>query len=480
MKKCGYLLLILCSFTSAKGQLVSYSLMQSYTVQQLDSLLTALGIGVLIAPEYPIDFYKVIYMTPYRHPDSLVRASGAVMVPKNITCPAPMGSYFHGTTTNRTNVPSYNSREANIGILMASQGLVAALPDYLGLGDSDSSVIIHPYISAFHQGHSAVNLLRAARQLADTLGILLNGQLFLTGYSQGGFVTVATHKLIEESYSSEFVVTASAPMSGAYDFKKTMVDVMLSDSSYAAPAYLPYLLLGYHAAYPLIQQSFPDITKVFKSPYDTLLPPLFYNKNIEIGNINNLCDSVPKRMLLDSLVDAFKNDTMHPLRVVLAESHLLDWTPQAPVKLFYCRGDEQVTYLNAERAYDAWTTRGATQVEKLDLGNYTHVGCISFALIGATNYLLSFKDACTGVARNEESLQIKIYPNPSSGSLFVYTDKPGAILSLSDLSGRIIGRYLMEQTTLHVDLQGIVPGIYIARAIWKDGSKVINRKLVVQ
>ena len=55
---------------------------------------------------------------------------------------------------------------------------------------------------------------------------------------------VTTAKLIQENYSNEFNVVALAPMSGPYDLKVTMVDLMLSNDPYATPGYLPFLLFS--------------------------------------------------------------------------------------------------------------------------------------------------------------------------------------------------------------------------------------------
>lgn len=468
--------ILICS--ESRSQLVSFTKIDSFTVQQLDSLLTAIGIGVFIQPEYAIDFYKVLYKTPYKHPDSLVRASGAVMIPKNVDCPLPLGAYLHGTASERTGVPSYKSPESNIGIFMASVGVMAALPDYLGLGDSDSSVIIHPYIHAFHQGNTSVNMLRAARQLADTLGVQLNGQLFLTGYSQGGFATVATHRLIESQFSDEFTITASAPMSGAYDLKGAQMDLILSDEPYATPSYLPYVLLAYHSIYPSLQQRYPNFSMVMKSPYDTLLPPLFYGKMTSTGTLNSLCAPVPKHMLVDSVLQAFENDTLHPFRLALAESHLLDWTPQAPIKLFYCNGDEQVTYLNSERAYDSWTSRGALHVEKQDFGNFSHGDCIQFALLGATNYLNSFRSVCAGVKENKPESMLRVFPNPAKDVLMVAVPHQGFELKIYEITGRLVKKVVMKNTVEPVHIAGLTPGVYVAAADDLSGNSLRVKFLV--
>ena len=49
----------------------------------------------------------------------------------------------------------------------------------------------------------------------------INNQLFLAGYSAGGYATVATHRTMQQQYPGEFTVTAAAPAAGAYDMYET-------------------------------------------------------------------------------------------------------------------------------------------------------------------------------------------------------------------------------------------------------------------
>src|SRR4051812_2165518 len=101
---------------SSSAQMVSYHLQQSFTVASLDSFLNAQGFALPVTPKYDVDVYQIIYKTPYKHIDSLVNASGIMVVPKNVACPMPMGCYAHGTFASRLQVPSYDGPERPIGL----------------------------------------------------------------------------------------------------------------------------------------------------------------------------------------------------------------------------------------------------------------------------------------------------------------------------------------------------------------------------
>ncbi len=478
MKKLSSLVLFLSLYlgTFAQGEIVSYYKINSLNLVQLDSILNIFGAQGIIPPTYEVDVYKVLYKTPYRHIDSLVTVSGAMVVPKNTECPVPLSIYMHGTASNRTGVPSYGSTEINVGLLFGMLGNIVVLPDYLGLGDSDTSVIVHPYIHAWSQANTSINMIRAGRHMEDSLGITDNGQLFLFGYSQGGFATAATLREIETNYPNEFNVTAAAPMSGAFDLNGAQKDLILSDSVYATPGYLPYVILSYQSIYGNLYDS---VQQMFKSPYDSIMPALFYAKDKGIGYINNQATPVAKDMLQDSVLINFEADSLHPLRVALNESDLMNWAPQAPVGLFYCRGDEQVTYLNSENAFTQWTANGAPNVTKQELGNFSHGGCIDKALINGLAYFNSFITGCVGITE-KNNLDLNIYPNPTGGLVVLQTKSNlGGAVTIQNLLGQQVYAGQLEQGQAEtLDLSYLTPGTYIVRMV--HGDQISSKKLIVQ
>lgn len=479
MKKFSfYALFLLYAFQPVKSQLISYNLQQTFTAAQLDGFLSGTGFSLPVAPQYNIAVYQVLYKTPYKHIDSLVTASGIVVVPTNSTCPSALGCYAHGTFARRTEVPSYDGPERPIGFFFAGiGGVVTAMPDELGMGDSDPSIPIHPYINAFHSGYASVNIMRAARQLADTLGISLSGEVALTGYSQGGYTTMATNKLIQENFANEFNIVASAPMSGPYDLKKTMVDVMLSTAPFSSPSYLPYLLLGHHSVSAQLRQAFPTPSHIFKSPYDTVIPPLFYSKQYSTGQIDQYCDQVPRNMILDSVITAFQNDTLHPFRLVLNENDLMGWAPRNPVKIHYCTADEQVNYLNAVRADSAWRNNGAPDIQIQNFGPFSHGGCVEPAITSAALYILGRLSACTGIQQQTE-ISFSLVPNPSRGTIRIITEEGEHTLKVYTALGQLIHQQQIAQNTEVINLSKLYPGVYLVEV--GNATARAVRKLIIE
>lgn len=462
------------------AQIISYQKIDSLSVSDLDNLVNSAGAPQgIVQLEYEVDFYQVLYLTPYRHKDSLVQASAGLAIPKNPACEIPIASYGHGTMSEKGKQASTQSgAQWEIGAIFASTGYVVVMPDYLGLGIPDPKVKIHPYQHAFSQGNTNLNAIRAAKEIMEAEGLTYNDQLFLFGYSQGGYTTTATQRLIEEEYPNEFTVAAAAPMSGAYDMAGAQVDLMLSDSVYPTPGYLPYIVLAYQDQYGTLYDS---IQEVMKSPYDSLMPALFYPKDKRIGFINNQCTPVPKHMAVDTTLVSFESDSNHILRVLLKENEMLNWTPQGPVKLLYCKGDDQVSYINSIRAYDTWTSRGATDVTKQDLGNLNHNDCALLAFLAAKNFFDSKKSYCTSVEERMKEGKWIAFPNPVNNQLFLQWNGsalPTGQIRVFDAVGKEwfqkdLGAGLNR---LEISTQNLAPGYYILN--WKTDNIEQNIKFV--
>ncbi len=482
------LLTIVLTLSAFSQKLISFEKLKSYSPAGLDSFVVDnLGVPPALLGlelDYPVDYYRVIYETPYGHPDSIVRAAGAVCMPKNVACGVPISSWGHGTTSNRSGgASSMNGHNWQIGPIFAGTGYLVCIPDYVGLGDyRDTSVKIHPYQHEFTQANTNVNILRAARQLADTLGIELNEEVFLFGYSQGGYVTAATHKLIETELSNEFQITASAPMAGSYDLTGVQTRELLSDSMYATPGYLPYLIYGWWHVYPDFRATYPDPHAVFRSPFDTIFPVVYFDDgdpntnddNKGIGFIDNILRAngagVPKLMMKDSILQAFVNDSVnHPLRLILAENELVyGWVPEAPLRMYYCEEDEQVPFENALVAYDVWTNAGATNVSKqrmdTDASPLMHTPCAQPALIAAKLYFDSLRTVCTGIAENILENRVSIYPNPSVNSVSIrLLDYENTNVLVTDLTGREVIQLSLSQETTELGISNWAKGIYFFR-----------------
>lgn len=331
---------------------------------------------VVIRPRYGIDAYRVLYGTIDAFGDPTV-ASMLVVVPSGHLGPAPMVAYHHGTVADDASVPSNLSTEAFIGYAFATEGYLIVMPDYLGFGASP--IRYHPYVHAATEASAAIDAMRAARTGAAYLGLSLNGQVFLTGYSQGGHACVATMREIEAHHRGEFNLVFTAAGSGPYDLNGVQAAMALENGDYPAPGYFPLLMLGYQDVYGNL---FSSYSEALTPPYDTILPPAFDRVNT-LGQINRLFPDDWRDVIQPDYLDGVLNDPNHPVNIALADNSLLNFAPQTPLHMYYCTGDQQVDYRNSLIAWFYYKVlrRSPADVRAVRLGSLGHNDCAPYALI---------------------------------------------------------------------------------------------------
>ena len=224
-------------------------------------------------PACGVDFYYMQYNTVGGKGEATT-ASGALMVPtgSGAQCSGgrPIVLYAHGTATDRaTNLADItnpaNSEGALIAAMFAAQGYIVVAPNYAGY---DSSTLpYHPYLNADQQSKDMIDALAAARTaLPHTLtsSTTDNGKLFLTGYSQGGYVAMATHRAMQ---AAGMPVTASAPMSGPYALEAFGDAVFYGQVNLGSTVFTPLLVTSYQNAYGNIYQALTDVYEAGYAPH---------------------------------------------------------------------------------------------------------------------------------------------------------------------------------------------------------------------
>ena len=193
--------------------------------------------------QYDITVYTITCNTIYQGKN--VIASGLVAFPETEKG-MPMLNFNHGTTSLHADAPTVDLLQYSFFSNAASAGYILVIPDYLGFGSSED--IVHPYYRSDITGQTVVDMLIATKELAKIEGYNYNGDVFLSGYSEGGFATMAAHHNIEKNNYSNLNIVASAPAAGGYDITG-MLNYLLSLETYHVPYYIAYVAIGYKTSY---------------------------------------------------------------------------------------------------------------------------------------------------------------------------------------------------------------------------------------
>jgi hypothetical protein len=233
-------------------------------------------------PTCGVDFYYLKYWT--QGPDGSAQlASAALMVPTGssapCTGPRPIVLYAHGTTTDSAyNIAdisdssnSANSESALIATVFAAQGDIVVAPNYLGY--DVSTLGYHPYLDGAANAMDMMDALAAARAALLTTftpATSDDGKLYVTGYSEGGYVAMATVKALQAAGE---VVTASAPSSGPYALEAFGDAIFFGQVNLGSTEFGPLTTTSYQHAYGNVYTQTSDVySATYASGIDTLLP----------------------------------------------------------------------------------------------------------------------------------------------------------------------------------------------------------------
>ncbi len=399
----------------------------------IDDLINAVNVNstagdildLIVDPECGVDVHQIRYNTldPAQQPTI---SSGALMIPTgtNSDCQGarPVVVYAHGTSAEKNyNIADLTNPDNAEGLLIAAafaaQGYIVVAPNYAGF--DTSTLPYHPYLHADQQAKDTFDALTAARSALPTSTaptITDNGQLFITGYSQGGHVAMATHRLMQTNGAT---VTASAPMSGPYALAAFGDAVFQGQVISSAPLLVGWTMSAYQRIYGNIYSAPTDAFEArYASGIDTALPTTGTRSQLYDQGLlprEQLFNSTPpdpayaaytpattpadlahvfargfgpEALITNAFRGAYLQDSLanpdggfptvtdgrpaaapaHPLRVAFKANDLRNWTPTAPVLLCAGHDDPTVLYMNTELINQYWTAAGVTaQIRVLDV-----------------------------------------------------------------------------------------------------------------
>ena len=294
--------------------------------------------GLNLTPQYDVNAYKLEYLSRDSD-DKLVTVSGLLAIPVKDT-PSSILSFQHGTTFIDKNAPSFqlkvNTRHPEI--LLASLGYIVFSPDYIGYGSSKGRK--HPYLQKQPSADIVIDMLKAGNHWLDKKNIATNNQLFLTGYSEGGYVTMAALEALERNTGSAgFTVTGAVLGAGPYDLYETLNTLLYKINN--LPSFLG---------------------KLAQKELERALIP----KNAEVDF---------EKIFLDRYFDKDRQDNVH------------NWKPSIPLKLFHGEDDKTVPIEGAISTFNTMRGLGAdVELVKCATTPADHSPCVRPYL----NYMINY------------------------------------------------------------------------------------------
>ena len=320
------------------GQLESAALLGTLAATDIAAALADKeSLAQDVVPRFAVTSYRLEYLTTDAD-GRQVRASGLVSVPvKAAGAKSPVLSYQHGTLFKDAEAPSNNAVASEVAVVLASLGYIVLAPDYVGFGASRGTP--HPYLLSAPSAAATIDFLTAARTWRSQANVVDNGQLFMTGYSEGGYVTMAAHRALQAGNSPHLQqLRMVVPGAGPYNVQTTMdglVRLVRDEQPVLGaainPGFLRYLggTVRREVRRVLLRALIPGDADV---SYDT------------------------------RFIDRFLADDVQALAAI---SSVYDWKPTVPVRLYHGRDDRTVPYASSAGTVRAMQDRGAGDLVSL-------------------------------------------------------------------------------------------------------------------
>ncbi|HEY5801491.1 MAG TPA: prolyl oligopeptidase family serine peptidase [Burkholderiaceae bacterium] len=350
-----------------------------------------------------VDVHEIEYNTVGAQNEK-TNATAAVMVPTggaDCTGKRPMMLYAHGTTTDRNynlanfaNPAGSTATESAVAALYAASGYIVVAPNYAGY--HKSKLAYHAFHLAEQQSRDMIDALAAARKALPQLATASedNGKLFITGYSQGGYVALATLRAMQ---AAGMPVTATAASSGAYAMSAQIDAAYSTTPIFGGAVFGPMIETSWQKAYGNLYGLPTDIYNIpYANTVEALLPNTvsvseliatgklpryqFGTDAPQYGKVADLYKQLfgaPSQSLLKSSYLAtlqadlaarpcgadpaapLNCNPANTLRQAAVKNDLRTFDPTSPLLLCGAASDPVVSFNNTKLAYAYFTSRGA-------------------------------------------------------------------------------------------------------------------------
>jgi pimeloyl-ACP methyl ester carboxylesterase len=326
----------------------------------------AVAISSLI--RYDVEVSKIIYKTIFK--DKNIQASGLVCFPKTAGN-YPILSFQNGTNTLYSEAPSVSSDNDMFSIIesIAAMGFIVVIPDYIGFGASAN--LPHPYLDAKSSTQSILDMIRAAKEYSTDDKVLAKPtkDLFIFGYSQGGWATMQLQKTIEKDYSSEFNLKASSCGAGPYSIEY-MNEYIVGQVDYPMPYFMAYLL----NSYVTIGSFTNPLTDFIQEPYAAKIPGLFDGEHSG-GAINAELTTQMANFLTPEYRAGYATDTKYAgARSAFLSNSVTAWKATTPMKLYHGADDDLIPSSISSKMLADFQTEGvpSSQIELIIIPDVGH------------------------------------------------------------------------------------------------------------
>lgn len=358
---------------------VQYEFIGRWDADKLNTILTDdtpkfFGVAVrYTAAKNAVKLYRVTYssVVPERG-NKPIAATGLVAVPDIAGTSFPMVSYQHGTVYGKQEVPSFPDQSPETQLMLAQfagQGYIVIGADYFGMGPSKEP---EGYmVKASHQQATYDMLLASRAVLADLK--LSNTKLFIGGWSQGGFITMAfLEKLEAAGVKIDAAATASAPVDVQVVLNGFLSFPRKNDAAWVNSLFIlsSFAFENYYGV-PGLSRS------LFNDEYYDLARKVYLREPFNVADVPT---DLHKLIKPDYFNAQFFAESAYGKLV--AQTQAYRWVIKSPVRNYYGEADEAIAVGVGQLAmtYQRAMGNGNPVIEAVSTGLTSHRGTYATAV----------------------------------------------------------------------------------------------------
>jgi hypothetical protein len=357
------------------GELVSYDYIKTYSADNL-KWVTGPGLDLFFkGGTMPADAYRADLAVPQQGV-KVYKVAYKSIIPENVKPGAPVVSYQHGTIFERSWTPSNPDGSIETLFMLtqfASQGYIVIAADYFGT--TQGSTLPNSYFVAQSSAQACLDMYRASMEILRRENIT-PGKLFINGWSQGGYSTLAFLRYLE---LANVPVAAAATASGPADPLLFVTESMNNPSPFAAA-----FIVGALSNLMLSMDAYQGLDGYFEQAINPKY--LEYARRLHKFEMpyDSFAVKVPHKP--DSVYTAqFYEDSriaIKPFWKMLDAGAAYRWRMRTPLRVFYSYTDEAIPWQVARIAADYQKTLGHPSAEAIDAGKNTdHRAVYIYSLI---------------------------------------------------------------------------------------------------
>jgi len=315
--------------------------------------------------KYSISLYKIVYRTTYK--GQPIYASGIFSFPANISDSVPVMVVGNGLIFADEDAPSaFHLPNNYTGFeFIATMGYFTLIPDMIGFGSSKD--LLYPIHNYEHSAKTMIDFIYASGEFIKRNRIPVNQKKFLTGYSQGGYIALATLKMIEENPEIGIKIDATAVGAGGFNLIN-ILNNSLVNNRYPAPSHLVLLLSSYNIMYDWNR----PLTDFFQEPYAHTIPNLLSGKYNRQEIEQHLAFSFDS-LLNPKFVFDLKNNKETDLTNALVANSIDNWAPKGKLIIIHSINDDIVPVSDSQQTYEKMVANGSKDVTLTIINTVGHV-----------------------------------------------------------------------------------------------------------